>query len=61
MSAVAQRAKAEACPPSRVMRKMVGTAQERLCPPYGDPQPLARASGSLHDLIEFLAEQPGQA
>jgi hypothetical protein len=40
---------------------MVGTAQARLCPPYGDPQPTARASVSLHDLIELPAEQPGQA
>src|SRR5258707_7524390 len=43
------------------MRKMVGTAQERLCPPYSDPQPLALASVSRHDLIELPAEQPGQA
>jgi hypothetical protein len=41
------------------MRAMVGTAQMRLCPPCGDPQPLA--SVSLHDLIELPAEQPGQA
>jgi hypothetical protein len=40
---------------------MVGTAQERLCPPCGDPQPLALASVSLHDLLELPAEQPGQA
>jgi hypothetical protein len=40
---------------------MVGTAQERLCPPYGDRQPLTLASVSLHDLIELPAEQPGQA
>jgi hypothetical protein len=41
------------------MRKMVGTAQMRPCPPCGDPQSLA--SVSFHDLIEFSAEQPGQA
>src|SRR5205085_6738472 len=36
-SAVAQRAKAEACPPSRMTQpNRVGTAQMRLCPPsYG--------------------------
>src|SRR5258705_3676784 len=43
------------------MREMVGTAQERLCPPNGDPQPLALALVSLHDLIELPAEEPGQA
>jgi hypothetical protein len=40
---------------------MVGTAQMRLCPSCGDPKPLALASVSFHDLIEFSAEQPGQA
>jgi hypothetical protein len=43
------------------MRKMVGTAQMRPRPPCGDPQSLALASVSFHDLIEFSAEQPGQA
>src|SRR5690242_14935245 len=32
--AMAQRAKAEACPPFTPMMMVVGTAQGRLCPPY---------------------------
>jgi hypothetical protein len=34
LSAVAQRAKVEACPPLQFAKDMVGTAQTRLCPPY---------------------------
>jgi hypothetical protein len=34
LSAVAQRAKVEACPPLQFAKDMVGTAQTRLCPLY---------------------------
>src|SRR6185312_10143824 len=37
LSAVARRAKAEACPPFVPHEKMVGTARVRLCPPYEAP------------------------
>ena len=40
---------------------MVGAALTRLCSAYGDPQSIALASVSLNDLLEFPAEQPGQA